>query len=120
MPTLEQKTENAIDAVNQLIVLLERCREYNWASKFYPIKDALDALDYDKAIELFSRIPMPNMGGFLDLIISDINGHRVRDYEQDNELLNQLRGSVSETIGNLRAYLNYEIDKQLVSVPKGD
>ncbi len=120
MPTLEEKHNNAIEAINQLIALLERCKEYGWASEFYPIKDALEDMDYDKAIDLYGPIPMPNMGGFLDLILSDINGHLVRDYDKDNELLNKLRDAVSRTISNLRVYINYELDKPLIEVPKGN
>ncbi|MBJ6802675.1 hypothetical protein [Geomonas propionica] len=119
MPILQAKKENAIDAVSQLIALLERCREYGWASKFIPIKDALVDLDFDKAIHLYSRIPMPNMGGFLDLILSERNGHLVRSYDEDNALLEMLRGVVSQAIGNLRLYLSYEIDRPLVKVPRG-
>lgn len=119
MPTLEEKHNNAIEAINQLIALLERCKEYGWVSEFYPIKDALEDMDYDKAIDLYGQIPMPNMGGFLDLILSDINGHLVRDNDKDNELLNKLRDAVSRTISNLRVYINYELDKPLVEVPKG-
>ena len=55
MPTLEEKHENAVEAVNQLIALLERCKEYGWASKFYPIKDALEDLEYDRAIDLYGQ-----------------------------------------------------------------
>ena len=120
MPTLEEKHENAVEAVNQLIALLERCKEYWWASKFYPIKDALEDLEYDRAIDLYGKIPMPNMGGFLDLILSDTNGHIVRDYDKDNKLLDKLRDAVSKTIGNLRVYINYELDKPLVKVPNGN
>ena len=63
---------------------------------------------------------MPNMGGFLDLILSDTNGHIVRDYDKDNELLDKLRCAVSKTIVNLRVYINYELDKPLVKVPNGN
>jgi hypothetical protein len=119
MPTLQEKKENAIDAVGQLIALLERCREYGWASKFIPIKDALEDHDFDKAIYLFSCIPMPNMGGFLDLILSAQNGHLIRNYEEDNALLEKFRGLVSKTISNLRLYLSYEIDRPLVKIPRG-
>ncbi len=119
MPTLQEKTENAIDAVTQLVALLERCREFRWASKFIPIKDALEDLDFDKALFLYSRIPMPNMGGFLDLILAEINGHQIRSYEEDNAVLDQLRGAVSKTFGNLHLYLSKEIDYPLVAVPRG-
>jgi len=117
MPDLGQKVENASQAVRALIALLERCRENSWAAHFYPIADALEACEIDKAIALFELIPMPNMGGFLDLVLSEQNGHEVRDYEQDNNLLNACRSSVSKTIGNLRVFVEYELDYPTVEVP---
>lgn len=118
MPTLQEKKENAIDAVGQLIALFERCHVVGWAATFIPIKDALDDLDFHKAIYLYSCVPMPNMGGFVDLVLSEQNGHVIRNYEEDNALLEKLRGVVSKTISNLRLYLNYEIDRPLVEVPR--
>lgn len=119
MPTLQEKKENAIDAVGQLIALLERCRVSGWAATFIPIKEALEYLDFHQAIYLYSCIPMPNMGGFLDLVLSEQNGHVIRNYEEDNALLVKLGGVVSKTISNLRLYLSYEIDRPLVDVPRG-
>lgn len=119
MPTLREKKENAIAAVAQLVALLERCREFGWASRFTPIKDALEELDFNKAVHLYADIPMPNMGGFLDLILSEQNGHVVRNQDEDNALLEKLRGAVSKTIGNIRLYTTHEIDRPLVEVPRG-
>lgn len=86
----------------------------------HPIKDALEDLDFDKAIFLYSRIPMPNMGGFLDLILSEQNGLLIINYEEENALLEKLRGVSSKTISNLRLYLTYEIDRPLADVPRGN
>jgi len=117
MPTLKLKNKNAIDAVTQLVFLLERCKEYNWAEHFYPILDALKELDYDRAIELYRQIPMPNMGGLLDLYLCDSNGHTIRDLHKDNKLLIEIRGAVSVSLGNLEIYLKNETDRPLVHIP---
>ena len=120
MPTLEEKNKNAVEAVNQLIALLERCKELGWASVFHPIKDALEAFENERAIRLYGNIPMPNMGGFLDLILCKENGHTIRDYDDDNKLLDKLNGVLSKTISNIRIYINYEKDRPLVKVPNGN
>lgn len=116
MPSLEEKSANAIEALTQLIAHLEQCNEYGWASRFYPIREAVENLEYDKAIRLFKLIPMPSMGGFLDLILCKENGHDVQNYTEANELLGKLRGAVSKSIGNLRVYIEYQIDHELVRV----
>ena len=84
MPTLEEKANNALEAVNQLITLLERCGEGNWASEFRPVETALktalkDNKDnkYKKAIDLYGSVPKPAVGSFPDLILCDDNGHKV-------------------------------------------
>ena len=69
MDRIEVKRQNSLEAVRELIALLERCNAFNWSGKFHYVNDALEAYDLDKAIILYKRIPMPNMGGFLDLIL---------------------------------------------------
>lgn len=117
MATLEEKVENSRQAVSQLITLLDRCGEQNWASKFVPVQDHLENWDLDQAIAAYGRIPMPNMGGFLDLILCELNGHSVRDEHQDNELLQQARGALSKSLKNLEVYMKHEIDHPLVVIP---
>jgi hypothetical protein len=97
--------------------LLERCGELNWAARIYPILDSLEACDLDNAVANYEKIPRPNMGGFLDLVLSRENGHTVRDYDGDNQLLDALRGALAKTIANLRVYLKHELDHPLVSIP---
>ena len=119
MDKLEVKRQNSLQAVTELIVLLERCKEFNWASKFYPVKDALSDYDLDKAITSYRHIPMPNMGGFLDLILCKENGHTVRNEEIDNKLLISIGGALSQTISNLEVYITKKTDKEEVIIPNG-
>lgn len=118
MPSLEEKSENAFEALTQLIAHLERCNEYTWAGRFYPVKEAIESFEFEKAIRLYKLIPMPNMGGFLDLVLCKENGHNVQSYAEANELLGKLQGAVSKSIGNLRVYIEYQIDHELLNVPK--
>ena len=117
MSTLDAKRQNAIAAARALITLLERCRVQGWPSYIYPILDALNEYELDRAIHLYKVIPMPNMGGFLDLVLSEQNGHSVRDYDRDNELLEETRGALGKSIGNLRVFMEYELDHPLVHIP---
>jgi len=111
MDRLEAKRLNCLEAVTELLALLERCKAFNWAGRFHAVKDALSDYDLDKAISLYKSIPMPNMGGFLDLILCKENGHSVRDKEIDNKLLINLGSSLSQTISNLEIYMTKKIDK---------
>lgn len=117
MPSLDEKVDNAISATAALIKFLEHRQEFGWADRFYPILHALKSYELDQAIRLYKSIPMPNMGGFLDLVISEQNGHNVKDYEKDNKLLGECHGAVSKSIGNIRVYIQYELDHPLVEVP---
>ena len=36
------KRQNSLEAVRELIALLERCNAFNWAGKFHNVKDALE------------------------------------------------------------------------------
>lgn len=119
MPTLEEKCANAIDAVDQMIVLLERCSEKGWSGRFRAIRNALTAGDLAWAIQQWSQTPMGTMGGLLDLILCVENGHTVRDLNSDNELLGKLVGCVSQTLANIRVFTDYKIDKPIVHVPSG-
>ena len=51
------------------------------------------------------------------LYISKQNGHNAEDYEAENKLLEQCRGAVSKSIGNLRVYMQYQLNHPLVQVP---
>jgi len=84
------------------------------------VKDALSDYDLDKAISSYKSIPMPNMGGFLDLILCKENGHTVRDKEIDNNLLINLGSSLSQTINNLEIYMTRKIDKAEVKIANGN
>jgi hypothetical protein len=117
VPSLDEKRENAIAAAKAMITLLERCREFDWAARIYPILDSLEAYDLDNAVARYAEIPMPNMGGFLDLVLSQENGHIVRDYNGDNQLLDAIRGALGKTIANLRIYIKHEFDHPLVAIP---
>ena len=55
------------------------------------------------------------MGGFLDLVIHEVNGHKTDDPDRDNKLLIELRGKVGKSIKNLEVYLKYEIDRPLIN-----
>ena len=120
MDRIEVKRQNSLEAVRELIALLERCNAFNWAGKFHNVKDALEAYDLDKAITSYKRIPMPNMGGFLDLILCKENGHNVRDRDVDNELLITIGSALSQAMYNLDVYINKKVDKNEVIVPNGN
>jgi hypothetical protein len=119
MNELEARVENALDATKELIVFFVRVRELQWPAHFHPIADALAALDVDKAIQMYERIPKVNMGGLLDLFICKQNGHTTQDETRDNQLYLRLVGQLSTTLDNLHQYTTREIFRPLVAIEKG-
>ena len=107
MPSLDDKRHEAVEAVNQLTTLLARCEEFYWASVLYPIKDALENWDLDEAVTMYRAIPMTGMGGFPDLVLSELNGHIVRDYYDDNAVLKSLTASLRQAMAALDACVQH-------------
>ena len=68
-------------------------------------------------VAAYGRIPMPNRGGFLDLILCELNGYSVRDEDKDDELLRQARGALSKSLKNFEVFMRYEIDYFLTEIP---
>jgi len=117
VPSLDEKRENAIAAAKAMLTLLERCREFDWAARFYPVLDSLEAYDLNNAVARYEEIPFANMGGFLDLLLCKENGHTVRDVDSDNQLLGSIRAALTLAIANLVVYLKNQLDQPLVAVP---
>jgi hypothetical protein len=117
VPSLDQKTQNAIDASQALIDLLVRCGELHWPARIHRIRDALQDYELDRAVSVYESLPMGGMGGLLDLYLCKENGHTIRDVAADNKTLGAAIGALGKSIGNLRVYMQYEIDNPLVTVP---
>ena len=117
----KEKTDNVIEAIDQLVALLHRCDAAKgvWDRYFLAVKNKLLDGDLDLAFEAYDQIPMPNMGGFTDLVLTTGNGHTVRDAKTDNELLVELTRTVDLTVHFLRIYSTRRIMHPKLDIPNG-
>jgi hypothetical protein len=72
-----------------------------WAAVFAEIENALAAKDEASAVQLFTSIPMVNMGGFLDLYLCRDNGHETSDPALDNDLVRFFHSTIRDWFDRL-------------------
>lgn len=108
MTNLQEKAQITIQAVEDLVKLLDRCQARHWSAKFQSILAALLESNHQLAINKFKEIPMVNMGGFLDLILCEENGHIIRNLQEDNDLLQSFSGEVLTSFDDLESFLSTE------------
>ena len=100
-----EKVNEAVSSVKELADFMQRMEMPKWAERYRAIEKELLAGNIEGAVNLEQNIFKAGMGGLYDLYISVSNGHPTTDPDADNDLLNKLTGSVSQSFSALRKVL---------------
>ncbi len=113
---IEAKRQYALDANQRLIDFLNSHNLASWSHHFQVIIDALESRDFNQAISLNKSIPEINMGAFGNFHIQPEDGE---EEGQAHSKFVFLAGVQSKSIGNIRVYLEYELDHDLQNLDFG-
>ena len=98
----EERRIAALNATKAFSGFLRSKGIEGWAKRYEVISTALEEGNIQHAISQENHIPKGGMGGLTDLYICKENGHTTDNPEQDNNLLMQHIGLVSQAFSQLR------------------
>lgn len=92
--------------INDLIVHLNKYEEQYWSSTFARVKKLIDNGD-SRGLKALANM-RGGMGSFTDLVICQINGHKIEKDQEDfaNKKLMRLGESIFRTTDQLKRELN--------------
>ncbi len=99
--------DKLIEELQKLIVHLDRYEEKNWSTTFSKIQKLINNGDR-RGIDALKSMMRGGMGSFIDLIICQVNGHKIDKSEENfaNEELRRLGNIVSNTADKLNREWN--------------
>jgi hypothetical protein len=100
---LENKFKNAKDALDIVISELKAINSGLWINYFLKMEQCIIQRDVECLVNARDSVPMANMGGFLE-------------FKEAYPALSKAHNNLSSTIGNLKVYHRYQINREHVDL----
>ncbi len=105
---INELQDKLIEELQKLIFHLDKYQEKGWSMTFCKIQKMIENGD-GYALDTLKRMMCGGMGSFLDLIIAQINGHKIDKSEE--EFANEELRRLGNIVYNLTNELNRELNK---------
>jgi len=100
---MEDKLNNMTDALEIMLKELHEIGSTTWLGCFEKISSCLSKKDIECAVRARDSIPFANAGGF-------------GEYLEQNPTLNKPYNDLVKTIGNLKVFYRFQINRDLVKL----
>ena len=114
--SVQEKLQNADEAVLELSCFFIRHGMPHWPAKISPTLESLRAADALKAVDHWSRLSLLGEYGLMETRISHELGYRTADMDAEQEHFNRLLQQALDAMNNLRMYLRSGVDRPLIVI----